>query len=158
MGSIRLSTGSRPRSQVRLPSRLPGIKVTFGAADGKGALCEAVVAIGGVLSHLFDPVNARQRLIGFFRYVYDAPPPGGVFVFDIVQSGQVPPGTTTPGVLRRSGLRGARLAGGGHGAGNANALDLQLPGGRGENEGLRKRYKYTHARATRGRDHKGASA
>jgi hypothetical protein len=47
-------------------------------------LCEAVAAIGRVLSYLFDPVNARQRLIGFFRYVYDAPPPGGVFVFDIV--------------------------------------------------------------------------
>ena len=29
-------------------------------------MCEAVVAIGGVLSYLFDPVNARQRLIGFF--------------------------------------------------------------------------------------------
>jgi len=62
-------------------------------------LCEAVAAIGGVLSYLFDPLNARQRLIGFFRYVYDAPPPDGVFVFDIVQSGEVPPETTIPGVL-----------------------------------------------------------
>ena len=106
-------------------------------------MCEAVAVIGRVLSYLFDPVNARPRLIGFLRYVYDAPPPGGVFVFDIVQSGQVPPETTTPGVLRRSGVRGARLAGVGHGAGNANALDLQPLGGRGENEGLRKRYKYT---------------
>src|SRR5215210_3767278 len=83
MGSIRLSTGSRPRSQVGLPSRVPGIKVAFGAAYGKGALCEAVAAIGRVLSYLFDPVNARQKLIGFFRHVYDAPPPGGVFVFTL---------------------------------------------------------------------------
>ena len=29
---------------------MPGIKVTFGAADGKGTLCEAVAAIGGVLA------------------------------------------------------------------------------------------------------------
>ena len=32
-------------------------------------------------------------------------------------------------------MRGARLAGGGHGAGNANALDLQPPGGGGEHCG-----------------------
>jgi hypothetical protein len=36
-----------------------------------------------------------QRLIVLFARVYDALPPGGAFVFDVVEPGQVPPGTTT---------------------------------------------------------------
>ncbi len=58
---------------------------------------KAGAAIGGVLNHLFDPATISQRTIGFFRRVYDAPPPGGAFVFDVLEPGQVPLETTTRG-------------------------------------------------------------
>jgi hypothetical protein len=60
-------------------------------------LWKAGAAIGGVLNHLFDPATISQRTIGFFRRVYDALPPGGAFVFDVLEPGQVPLETTTRG-------------------------------------------------------------
>lgn len=60
--------------------------------------CEAVTAVSEVLNYLFDPENERHRgLIRFFRRVYDALVPGGVFVFDVAEPGQVPLGTKTRG-------------------------------------------------------------
>ena len=55
--------------------------------------CEAVTSIGEVFNYLFDPGNDRQALIRLFRRVYDALIPGGVFVFDIAEPGQVIQGT-----------------------------------------------------------------
>lgn len=55
--------------------------------------CEAVTAIGEVVNYLFDPGNNRQELVHLFRRVYDALAPGGVFVFDAAEPGQVAPGT-----------------------------------------------------------------
>lgn len=55
--------------------------------------CIAVTAIGEVLNYLFDPENDREGLVRLFRRVYEALAPGGVFVFDIAEPGQVARGT-----------------------------------------------------------------
>jgi SAM-dependent methyltransferase len=51
--------------------------------------CVAVTSLGEVLNYLFDPNNDGQRLVGLFRCVYSALAPGGVFVFDVAEPGQV---------------------------------------------------------------------
>ena len=56
--------------------------------------CDAVTALGEVLNYLFHP---ESELVRLFRRVYDALVPGGVFVFDIAEPGQVPRGTKTRG-------------------------------------------------------------
>jgi SAM-dependent methyltransferase len=61
------------------------------------APCEAVTTIGEVFNYLFDPANDSRRLIYLFRRVYDALAPGGIFVFDTAEPGQVPRGTTSRG-------------------------------------------------------------
>jgi SAM-dependent methyltransferase len=53
--------------------------------------CAAVISIGECLSYLFD-TNSYQTLAPLFQRVYHALPPGGVFIFDVVVPGQVPPG------------------------------------------------------------------
>lgn len=59
--------------------------------------CDAVTALGEVLNYLFDPSNDGQMAVGLFRRVYDALTPGGVFVFDVAEPGQVAPGATARG-------------------------------------------------------------
>jgi len=59
--------------------------------------CDAVTAVGEVLNYLFDPENEKRGLEGVFGRVYEVLRPGGVFVFDVLGPGQVPPGTTARG-------------------------------------------------------------
>jgi SAM-dependent methyltransferase len=59
--------------------------------------CVAVTAVSEVLNYLFDPENEELGVGRLFRRVYDALVPGGVFVFDVLGPGQVPPGTTARG-------------------------------------------------------------
>ena len=59
--------------------------------------CVAVTAVSEVLNYLFDPENEDRGLARLFRRVYDALAPGGVFVFDVLGPGQVPPGTAARG-------------------------------------------------------------
>jgi len=59
--------------------------------------CDAVTAVGEVFNYLFDPENEKRGLEGVFGRVYGALRPGGVFVFDVLGPGQVPPGTTARG-------------------------------------------------------------
>ena len=54
--------------------------------------CGAVTSVGEVLNYRLDPDNGIQRLTRLFRRVYDALAPGGVFVFDIAEPGQVATG------------------------------------------------------------------
>lgn len=54
--------------------------------------CNAVISIGECLNYLFDVANNCQRLTQLFNRVYQALMPGGVFVFDIAEPGQVPLG------------------------------------------------------------------
>lgn len=59
--------------------------------------CAAVTAVSEVLNYLFDPANEREGLGRIFRRVHDALSPGGVFVFDAAEPGQVPPGERVRG-------------------------------------------------------------
>jgi SAM-dependent methyltransferase len=59
--------------------------------------CGAVTAISEVLNYLFDAENERWGLGRVFRRVHDSLLPGGVFVFDVLGPGQVPPGTRAKG-------------------------------------------------------------
>jgi SAM-dependent methyltransferase len=54
--------------------------------------CGAVTAISEVLNYLFD--EDAGGLAPLFRRVFEALVPGGVFVFDVLGPGQVPPGAT----------------------------------------------------------------
>jgi SAM-dependent methyltransferase len=57
--------------------------------------CVAVTAISEVLNYLFDEEAGGLRSL--FRRVFEALAPGGVFVFDVLGPGQVPPGATARG-------------------------------------------------------------
>ncbi|MFN6558321.1 MAG: class I SAM-dependent DNA methyltransferase [Nostoc sp. ChiSLP01] len=56
--------------------------------------CNAVTSIGECLSYVFDE---DSDLVQLFHRIYNALTPGGVFIFDISQTGQVTPGTVTKG-------------------------------------------------------------
>ncbi|MDJ0734129.1 MAG: class I SAM-dependent methyltransferase [Nostocaceae cyanobacterium] len=51
--------------------------------------CNAVVSIGECLNYLFDTNNDKQALVNLFHRIHQALAPGGVFIFDIAESGQV---------------------------------------------------------------------
>lgn len=57
--------------------------------------CSAVVSVGECFNYLFDVDNSPQTLVQLFERVYKALMPGGVFVFDIAEPGQVFPGNIT---------------------------------------------------------------
>jgi SAM-dependent methyltransferase len=57
--------------------------------------CGAVTAISEVLNYLFDEETGGLRPL--FGRVFEALVPGGVFVFDVLGPGQVPPGATARG-------------------------------------------------------------
>jgi len=50
--------------------------------------CDAVTAIGECFNYTFDGRTGRRELGRFFRGVYDALRPGGVFIFDIAEPGR----------------------------------------------------------------------
>jgi SAM-dependent methyltransferase len=50
--------------------------------------CDAVTSVGECLNYLFVR-NTRAALSSLFRRVYDALRPGGVFVFDVLEPGQL---------------------------------------------------------------------
>lgn len=76
--------------------RAPGAGFRVGSLfEAEIPPCAAVTAVGEVLNYLFDPENEGKGLARVFRRVHDALAPGGVFVFDLLGPGQVPPGTTT---------------------------------------------------------------
>lgn len=51
--------------------------------------CQVVTAIGECLNYLFDPDNSNKVLSQLFERIYQALSPGGVFIFDIAEPGQV---------------------------------------------------------------------
>ncbi len=51
--------------------------------------CNAVLSISECLNYLFDSNNNCQTLTHLFERIYNALAPGGVFVFDIAEPGQV---------------------------------------------------------------------
>ncbi|MDZ8050823.1 MAG: class I SAM-dependent methyltransferase [Aulosira sp. ZfuVER01] len=56
--------------------------------------CHAVTSIGECLNYMFDRKSDRQTLINLFQRIYSSLTPGGVFIFDIAEPGQVTPGIT----------------------------------------------------------------
>ena len=56
--------------------------------------CNTVTAIGECLNYCFDPTNNHQTLSQLFHRIYDSLAPGGLFIFDLAEPGQVP--LTTP--------------------------------------------------------------
>ena len=54
--------------------------------------CDVVISLGECFNYLFDSDNNYQKLIQLFHRIYQALIPGGLFIFDIVQPGQVEPG------------------------------------------------------------------
>jgi len=54
--------------------------------------CVAVTAVSEVLNYLFDAENEERGPGRLFRRVHDALAPAGLFVFDALGPGQVPPG------------------------------------------------------------------
>jgi len=52
--------------------------------------CDAVTSIGECLNYTFDRRNTWRGLRSLFRRIYDALQPGGVFIFDIAEAGQMP--------------------------------------------------------------------
>src|SRR4029078_5065734 len=52
--------------------------------------CAAVTSIGEVVNYAFDRRSGIRGLAQFFRRVFRALQPGGIFVFDIVEPGLQP--------------------------------------------------------------------
>jgi len=57
--------------------------------DVKLPACDAVTSLGECLCYLFDAKNGPKELTKLFGRVYEALRPGGLFVFDIAQPGQI---------------------------------------------------------------------
>ncbi len=64
-------------------------------------LCDAVTSIGECFNYLFDKKNSKTELARLFSRVYNALRPGGLFIFDIVEPGQVT--TSTPSMRNLQG-------------------------------------------------------
>jgi SAM-dependent methyltransferase len=65
--------------------------------------CSGVTSLGECVNYLFDPRSDRQALAELFRRVYRALIPGGVFIFDIAEPGQVAEGETVRGFSEGEG-------------------------------------------------------
>jgi SAM-dependent methyltransferase len=69
--------------------RVPAAKFQKGSFLGADLpRCVAITALGEIFNYRFDPANRRETLMPFFRRVYQALLPGGVFVFDIAEPGR----------------------------------------------------------------------
>ena len=78
--------------------RVPEAEFRVGSLFGEDIPpCNAVTAVSEVLNYLFDAENEERGLGRLFLRVHDALVPGGVFVFDVLGPGQVPPGTRARG-------------------------------------------------------------
>jgi len=56
-------------------------------------MCNAVTSIGECLNYLFDSDNNNETLAQLFHRIYNALACGGVFIFDILEPGQITTGT-----------------------------------------------------------------
>ncbi|MEW6210942.1 MAG: class I SAM-dependent methyltransferase [Acidobacteriota bacterium] len=62
--------------------------------------CGGITSLGECVNYLFDPGSDRRALTELFRRVYGALIPGGVFIFDIAEPGQVREGETVRGFTK----------------------------------------------------------
>jgi SAM-dependent methyltransferase len=76
--------------------RVPEAEFRVGTLfDAEIPPCGAVTAVSEVLNYLFD--EEPGGLAPLFRRVFEVLVPGGVFVFDVLGPGQVPPGAKARG-------------------------------------------------------------
>jgi SAM-dependent methyltransferase len=76
--------------------RVPDAEFRVGSLFGADIPpCDAVTALGEVLNYLFDPDNDDRTLVRLFHRIHNALAPGGVFIFDVAEPGQVTPGAAT---------------------------------------------------------------
>jgi len=78
------------RSMIELArKRAPAARfINASFLKAKLPVCDAVTAIGECFNYTFDQRNSRRELARFFRRVYDALRPGGLFIFDIAEPGR----------------------------------------------------------------------
>jgi SAM-dependent methyltransferase len=84
---IDISTSMIAIAKTRVPNAEFRVESLFTAEIPP---CDAVISIGECLNYLFD-TNSDAILDSLFRRIYDVLSPGGVFIFDVVVPGQVPP-------------------------------------------------------------------
>jgi len=84
---IELARQQSPQSEFRIDSIF----------KAKIPSCRAVTPLGECLNYLFDSRNTAAAQTKLFRRIYRALKPGGLFVFDVAEPGQVPPGTVSKG-------------------------------------------------------------
>ncbi|HYL35030.1 MAG TPA: methyltransferase domain-containing protein [Bryobacteraceae bacterium] len=77
---IQLARRMAPRSEFKTGSLL---RIALPA-------CNAVTCIGECVNYTFDQRNSTRSLGQFFRRVFDALGPGGVFVFDFAEPARIP--------------------------------------------------------------------
>jgi len=63
--------------------------------------CDAVTSLGECFNYLFDKKDSKKELALLFSRVYNALRPGGLFIFDIIQPGQVT--ASTPSMRHSQG-------------------------------------------------------
>jgi SAM-dependent methyltransferase len=65
----------------------PAAKFRTGSLfDTKLPTCVAVTSLGECISYLFDQNFKKDSLLKLFRNVYNALQPGGIFIFDVMES------------------------------------------------------------------------
>ena len=79
--------------------RVPNAEFKLGSVfKAEIPACNAVIAIGECFNYLFERDNNNLKLVKLFeRIYYKASIPGGVFIFDIVEPGQVKAGEISQG-------------------------------------------------------------
>ena len=90
--------------------------------------CDAVTSIGECVNYAFDQTSGKKGLADFFRRVYGALRPGGVFIFDIVEPG-VAAERTAAEISGRTRLGDSSGSARGPQTENADAADRELPPG-----------------------------
>jgi SAM-dependent methyltransferase len=89
---LRLARKREPRAKFKVASIL----------DAKVPPCVAVAAIGECVNYCFDPRAGLQALEALFERVHAALAPGGVFLLDFAEPGQL----STPDPVQRFHSRG----------------------------------------------------
>ena len=78
--------------------RVPNAEFKLGSVfKAEIPACNAVIAIGECFNYLFERDNNNLKLVKLFERIYKALIPGGVFIFDIVEPGQVKAGEISQG-------------------------------------------------------------
>lgn len=90
---IRIARRRAPRAEFRVESMF---KADLPA-------CDAVTSISECLNYMFDSGDDGRKLARLFRRIYDALNPGGLFIFDVAEPGQIKKGAKVRGFSEGEG-------------------------------------------------------